>query len=166
MCGIVGAVAERDVTPHPAGGPAGAWSTAATTPPAWPCSTSTAALQRQRAVGQGRRARRRARRPQPLAGHTGIAHTRWATHGAPHERNAHPHICRGDRDRRGPQRHHREPRRPARRAWSPRATTSPPRPTPRSSPTAIHARMAARRRPARGRRASRRRARRRLRPAV
>ncbi|HVY41398.1 MAG TPA: glutamine--fructose-6-phosphate transaminase (isomerizing) [Hyphomicrobiaceae bacterium] len=48
-------------------------------------------LERRRAEGKLRNLADRLT-AEPLKGRAGIGHTRWATHGAPNERNAHPHM--------------------------------------------------------------------------
>ncbi|MBY5644385.1 glutamine--fructose-6-phosphate transaminase (isomerizing) [Rhizobium leguminosarum] len=51
-------------------------------------------LHRRRAEGKLGNLKTRLKK-EPLSGTVGIAHTRWATHGAPTECNAHPHFADG-----------------------------------------------------------------------
>ncbi len=90
MCGIVGAVAQEDVTPVLLDGLQRLEYR----------GYDSAGLVVQAAEGTQQRARQLGKvavlaqylAEQPVSGTTGIAHTRWATHGRPAEHNAHPHT--------------------------------------------------------------------------
>ncbi len=89
MCGIVGAVAERDVVPILLEGlrrlEYRGYDSAGLA-----VIDATAQAQRCRVVGKVGKLVSELKQ-QPLKGHLGIAHTRWATHGKPTQANAHPH---------------------------------------------------------------------------
>nr|WP_298170267.1 glutamine--fructose-6-phosphate transaminase (isomerizing) [uncultured Pseudomonas sp.] len=90
MCGIVGAVAERNITAVLLEGlkrlEYRGYDSAGVA-----LLSDQGLLQRSRRVGKVAELQN-ALTLEPLAGRLGIAHTRWATHGAPSERNAHPHF--------------------------------------------------------------------------
>ena len=91
MCGIVGVVAKQDVTPILIEGlrrlEYRGYDSAGVA-----VQSNNAILERVRTVGKVDELAR-ALHTSPVSGQTGIAHTRWATHGVPSEKNAHPHLC-------------------------------------------------------------------------
>jgi glucosamine--fructose-6-phosphate aminotransferase (isomerizing) len=92
MCGIVGAVAGRDVVPVLIEGlrrlEYRGYDSAGVA-----VLNGTGSIKRLRTVGKVRKLQD-ALDADPTHGPLGIAHTRWATHGVPSERNAHPHISK------------------------------------------------------------------------
>lgn len=92
MCGIVGAVAQRDVVDILVEGlrrlEYRGYDSAGIA-----IVNASCQLQRLRRLGKVKELSDAAAR-EPIPGGTGIAHTRWATHGEPSERNAHPHTSR------------------------------------------------------------------------
>ncbi|MBW7930630.1 MAG: glutamine--fructose-6-phosphate transaminase (isomerizing) [Gammaproteobacteria bacterium] len=89
MCGIVGAIAERDIVPILMDGlrrlEYRGYDSAGL------AVLKNGALRRQRRQGKVAELQA-ALDADPVDAPIGIAHTRWATHGAPAERNAHPHV--------------------------------------------------------------------------
>ncbi|MFK8331233.1 glutamine--fructose-6-phosphate transaminase (isomerizing) [Pseudomonas sp. BJa5] len=94
MCGIVGAVAERNITAILIEGlkrlEYRGYDSAGLA-----VFTQQGALERRRRIGKVSELEA-AVAAEPLTGFLGIAHTRWATHGAPSEHNAHPHFSGHD----------------------------------------------------------------------
>lgn len=90
MCGIVGAIAERNITAILIEGlkrlEYRGYDSAGLA-----VFTQQGTLERRRRIGKVSELQA-AVAADPLAGQLGIAHTRWATHGAPTEHNAHPHF--------------------------------------------------------------------------
>ncbi|KOG90456.1 glutamine--fructose-6-phosphate transaminase (isomerizing) [Streptomyces varsoviensis] len=91
MCGIVGYIGKRDVAPLLLEGlqrlEYRGYDSAGIA-----LHTSGKAGGLKSAKAKGRVRDLEARLPKRFAGTTGIAHTRWATHGAPNDVNAHPHL--------------------------------------------------------------------------
>lgn len=91
MCGIVGAIASRDVVPILIEGlkrlEYRGYDSAGIT-------VINGTLRRIRSTGRVAELERLALADH-VTGSIGIAHTRWATHGAPSEKNAHPHVSGG-----------------------------------------------------------------------
>jgi len=91
MCGIVGAIAERNVTPILLEGLRRLEYRGYDSAGIVTLDQRDQRLHRTRTVGKVQALAERLRR-EPVRGSLGIAHTRWATHGEPSERNAHPHV--------------------------------------------------------------------------
>lgn len=93
MCGIVGAVAERNVVPILMEGlrrlEYRGYDSAGV------AVLGDEGITRTRRVGKVQELQN-ALDESPVRGRTGISHTRWATHGVPNEANAHPHVS-GDK---------------------------------------------------------------------
>ena len=89
MCGIVGAVADRNVVPILMEGlrrlEYRGYDSAGL------AVLKNGVMRRQRRLGKVAELQA-ALNADPLEAPVGIAHTRWATHGAPAENNAHPHV--------------------------------------------------------------------------
>ena len=91
MCGIVGAVSTRNIVPILVQGLARLEYRGYDS-----CGVAVVANGLQRARSTSRVAELAEQvSGSKLEGHTGIAHTRWATHGAPAVHNAHPHFSHG-----------------------------------------------------------------------
>lgn len=94
MCGIVGAVSAKDSTPFLLEGLATLEYRGYDSAGVALLSSEKHGLQRARAKGRVSELANKVSQ-EGLQGGVGIAHTRWATHGVPAERNAHPHISSG-----------------------------------------------------------------------